>query len=51
MWLGFGLSSGDIFDLWQDREAIFWVERFLDLFPSVNKLILGWVFRINSFTK
>jgi hypothetical protein len=33
LWLGFVLRSGDIFSLWQDREAIFWVERFLDPFP------------------
>jgi hypothetical protein len=49
-WLGFGLSSGDIFSLWQDREAIFWVEQFLDSFPPLNELILGWVFRINSLS-
>jgi hypothetical protein len=33
LWLGFGLSSGDIFYLWQDLEAIFWVECFLGPFP------------------
>jgi hypothetical protein len=33
LWLGFGLSSSDIFGLWQDHEAIIWVERFLNPFP------------------
>jgi hypothetical protein len=32
MWLGFGLSSSDIFGLWQDHEAIICVEWFLDPF-------------------
>jgi hypothetical protein len=30
LWLGFGFSQ---VNLWQDREAIIWVECFLDLFP------------------
>jgi hypothetical protein len=29
----------------------FWVEWFLDPFPPVNELILGWVFRMNSLSK
>jgi hypothetical protein len=29
----------------------FWVKRFLDPFPPVNKLILGRVSRINSLSK
>jgi hypothetical protein len=51
LWLGFGLGYSDIFGLWQDREIIFWVKWFLDPFPPVNELILGWVFRINSLSK
>jgi hypothetical protein len=41
MWLGFGLSSGDIFSLWQDSEAIIWVERFSQSTSLVNELIFG----------
>jgi hypothetical protein len=41
LWLGFGLSYVDIFGLWQDREAIFWVKRFLKPFLRVNELIFG----------
>jgi hypothetical protein len=36
LWLGFGLSSGDIFCLWQDHETIIWVEQFLDPFPLLT---------------
>jgi hypothetical protein len=40
-WLGFGLSSGDIYDLCQDCEAIIWVERFTQSIPLVNELLFG----------
>jgi hypothetical protein len=39
LWLGFGLSSGDIYDLCQDCETVFWVERFTRSIPPVNELI------------
>jgi hypothetical protein len=44
LWLGFELSSSVIFGLRQDCEAIIWIEQFLDPFPPINELILGWVF-------
>jgi hypothetical protein len=29
----------------------FWVKQFLDPFPPINELILGWVFGMNSLSK
>jgi hypothetical protein len=36
MWLGIGLSSGDIFGLWQDHEEIIWVEWFTCSIPPLT---------------
>jgi predicted Na+-dependent transporter len=49
--LGFGLSFGDIFGLWQHCEAIILGRVVSRSISPINELILGWVFRINSHSK
>jgi hypothetical protein len=45
LWLGFGLSSSDIFGLCQVCEAIILGRAVSRSISPVNELILGWVFR------